>query len=197
MPDRWPNPSGELVGIPEWIESWSSKYSRRDFELDQRLYEPNVRWPLTPDRLRPLLMWKYSSTTRLTGSQEKLLKRLCTILPDLVRSEPASFLEQPCLKRVPLVTAVLLLHCSSPSQHPIFDRHVWRAYQHLSGITPPYRERPTLRRHEQIPAYLDYHRWHANSFAEHTASRDVDRAIFEYGKSLTPRRHRTPCSGGT
>lgn len=182
--DSFPGLRIEAQPFEDFVRTWAATYH----DPREHLYEENVDQPLTPERVLTLFKWKNGgplSHAKEASVQRHFLSRLHD-RPEL----PEDGDVRAALDLWPdggLIWRVFWLHIQQPAHYPIFDQHAYRAVAWITGNEPP----------EIPPSDLKKAMLYQESFVPFIRSlprmdRDVDRALFQFGKFLKDWRRVLP-----
>ncbi len=120
----------------------------------------------------------YNIWKKISKDEKNLVKK---IPENLSGTKPDILIELERKKGFGFVWAVFVLHCVHPKTYPLYDQHVYRAYEAIQGNN---KESP-----KQAPAswnrYLEYVQFFKNLVENSEMSEIiVDRALWTYGKYL-------------
>lgn len=165
----------------EFIRFWSGVYDYPNLHL----YTDNIDKAVLGERdLRALFEWKNGMI--LSGKKEAVFQKIAGQLP-VINQLKASMDEIAFFFHFGTVGAIwqiLLRHIMAPKQNPIFDQHVYRAYECLStgyigselGSYGPAK----LRLYEQYKEFFFQMGFEARDFSY----RQIDQALWAFGKAL-------------
>lgn len=180
----------------EWIKSYPS-----DPKLEKK-YEDNIKWNkagLTLDQLESLWKWKSPQWSKQFSEQSRSM--LNGVNEFRVASNPClkTFWENVAQKisRTGFVYQAFAIHIARPTDYPIVDQHVLRAYICMSGnpprvvLTPPETHTDCTSFDEFSRRYEPYRRFWFDVMAQLGLSQNIlvdnrklDRAIQAFGKQL-------------
>jgi hypothetical protein len=179
--------------LQHFVNSWADQY----YYPNSEVYERHVKGPHTAESLRKLFAWKIGArlaSTHLPRIEEQFINRL----PEASRSREKlagcdshaakDFLTE--FNEGGAVYRIFWLHCWQPG-FPIFDQHVYRAMTRIRDgeareLGKIYGE------NNQVECYLTTY---LPFFAEFNAigdDRQVDKALWQFGKSLKRATVSTP-----
>ena len=149
---------------------------------DGHLYDENIGQPLSEERIWQLYRWK-NGTSRIAEKKKQSIRlTYISALPDLPslcsRDDGRSYADS---LNCGGIWDIFWLHCLAPNLFPIFDQHTYRAMARIKGIIPS--EIETARR-RKLAAYFDVYLPFVDSFGNDIPPRDLDKALFAYGRFL-------------
>jgi hypothetical protein len=165
----------------EFVGFWKSQYKFPDMNL----YTENIGVAELDNRnLYDLFSWK--NGMNLSGKKQisvnKLFQKLDVI--NQLRSRFDEDLFEQNFRNVTPIWKIFLRHILCPEDHPIFDKHVYRAFRYLQhqdiDELPANKFKEELYFQEYIPFYLDM-REHCKQYS----SKEIDEALWAFGKFLS------------
>lgn len=183
---RFPVLEPNSATFRDFVQYWSRPYG----DPNEPLYEAAIGQPLTAGRVMDLFKWKNGgnlSSRKRASVQSNYVDRLEEVheLPEDTTAE--EFL-RTWSKGGP-IWRVFWLHCWAPDRFPILDQHVYRAAASICGWDEwelPSSQSAVIDRY--LSHYLPF--WASLE----SGDRDVDRALWAYGRFL--RTHRVLIEGG-
>ena len=176
------------VGAHAFVKFWAARYGG----YDETFYQDNIGKELTSDRILEWYEWK-------NGMRLADLKRK-TVMTNFVNRRPEldelslevgarPFLEK--FNSGGAIWRIFWLHCWQPARFPIYDQHVHRA---MHFIQTGAKEEISTRDSEKITSYIDQYLPFYSRF-NGINHREVDKALWAYGKFLSENDFPTDPSG--
>ena len=168
------------VDTEEFVVYWANQYH----DPNEALYEDAIGCRLTPQRVEGLFRWKnggklaHKKALSVRTNFTDRLNELEAIPED---ASPERFLK--IFHSGGPIWRIFWLHCWQPSRYPIFDQHVYRAAALIDQWDP--KELPGDTSKRVIQLYLERYLPFWASFEKRT--RDLDRALWSFGKMLKPK----------
>ena len=180
LPRVFPIYTLQKVDSESFIEYWSAQYPLKN----EKLYQSNIRKPLTPERIIELFKWKNGGP--IAARKLKSITENYIVLPP---SPPESKAENQIdfiRMQGGAIWRIFWLHCCDPDRYPIFDQHVYRAMEYL--LKGEVRELPNSNKAKArlyVEQYLPFH-------AAFGASNGklLDQALWSFGKHLKSKKAR-------
>jgi hypothetical protein len=189
------HPGIDSWATKEFVDFWRLFYRSKKYPENPYIQNLNIGRELTAHNVHELLAWKFGAAT--LKPQEK--KARTSDWNDIVRENLEwlnecrnkerfdeitldlslkKALETVRIVNRDVVMAVFLLHIARPSDIPMFDQHVHRAWHfvcHCDVIKPV----------ATLESYIDYQRFFSE-FCEKSQSRwrEVDKALMSFGEFL-------------
>jgi hypothetical protein len=166
-----------LANEVQFVEFWRFRYAYGA----ENLYAENIGEELTEERIWSLFRWKNGtplSDAKWTTVRNNFVNRrheLAQIQPNITATD---FLNH--FHGGGAIWRIFWLHCWRPERFPIYDRHVHRAMEFIERdvVEEIPKHHPTVIR-SYVERYLPFHaRFNGMD------SRDVDKALWAYGKFL-------------
>lgn len=178
----------ETNNLSEFIQYWKNLYHYPD----EGKYKDNIRLDiLTSEQLTALFTWKNGMTLEGSGKKEqsfktKILSRLDYINqykknPDAAKEiDLAKFIKE--FADVSAVWGIFVLHIIQPDFYPIYDQHVHRAHEFITGgdwesITN------TISNQEKIDFYFNHYLPFVQGLGN-INRKEMDEAFFAFGQFL-------------
>lgn len=170
--------SMQSASSKEFVSFWSALYVYPDADL----YDSNIGKPLNEERVWQLYRWK-NGTSQIAEKKKQSIRSIYIAaladLPDINNREDG--------KRYVAglsgggIWDIFWLHCLAPRLFPIFDQHTYRAMAHIKGLALAEIE---TARPRKIAAYFDRFLSFVDTFEVDINRRDLDKALFAYGRFL-------------
>lgn len=176
IPDSFPGLRVDALTFEDFVRTWAATYH----DPREHLYEENIGRTLTPERVLDLFTWKNGGP--LSRAKEASVRRHYLARLGEAPGLPADGDVRSALALWPtggLIWRVFWLHSQRPDHYPIFDQHAYRGVAWITRIEPA-----------EIPSSdLEKARLYQEDFVPVIRSlprmnRDVDRALFQFGKFL-------------
>ena len=127
-----------------------------------------------------------NGTSARKNAWEEVAKKIKTYKEEIPESftkeEPVIVKKLQEIKGIGFIWTLFVLHCIYPTEYPLYDQHVYRAYKHL---TSDGKKNPTIASNTWA-AYTAYRNFFLNLLAEkpNTEYATLDRALWSFGKSV-------------
>lgn len=160
-----------------FVAFWSQRYQY----AQEHLYDDNIGMPLTEKRVLDLFKWK--NGTPLSGLKLQSVMRNFVNRIEELHAIPLDANANTFLSRFAeggAIWRIFWLHCWQPGRFPIYDQHVHRAMAFLESGTKE--EIPSFDP-RKIDSYVNRY-LHFYSNLKDLGHRDVDRALWSFGKFL-------------
>jgi hypothetical protein len=171
------------VSPEEFITFWSVQY---DYPFDD-LYRKNIELDkFDPETLREFFLWK--NGMRLSGNKETAFNNIVQhidVINDLKQNGFTPDVFEQYFGNTATIWKIFLMHIICPSEYPIFDQHVYRAFRFINSL--PNEDLPE-NKIEKSKKYFDEYRpfyqqiqKEANGFSDKV----IDEALWGFGKFLS------------
>ena len=171
------------VSIDEFVDYWSIQY-----EYPAKLYSSNINnVSFEISHLNELFEWKNGmalSELKKNSLNKKVVKKIEVINNLKINFNESIFYTE--FGKVSAIWQIFLKHIIAPSEYPIFDMHVYRAFKYLQtekkDVHLPYSdtEKLTIYEKEYRPFYL-----YLEKQMEKNKSKKLDEALWAFGKFLS------------
>jgi hypothetical protein len=166
----------------KFIDFWKQFYDDRQHP-DEKFYFPYINDLSEGDFLDKLWRWKMGLHFKNKSNQKvlNLIKENTETIRNFRKSEPTfnelyEFSEK--IFKSGIVYRIFLVHICKPNDYPIFDQHVFRAFNFL--VTGKITNMPT-----NIKDYLNYKKFVLKIHRQYDLNlRDIDRALMAFGQFL-------------
>lgn len=173
--------------LGDFIKFWSGAYSSPLEALYERIDKPQFN----ADDITHLFIWKNGSV--LSGKKQESVNKIVTKL-DVINQLKQNYDEeifQSHFRDMTAIWKIFLQHIISPDRFPIFDMHVYRAYQYLiNGVIKEIEDdlEPIPNTHiERVKEALyanQYAPFARNLAQDGIPPKRVDEALWAFGKFL-------------
>jgi hypothetical protein len=169
--------------VDEFIEYWKSQYNYPRMEL----YNNNIiLQQLDLPNLRELYEWK--NGMKLSSAKSRSLTKIAAELPLINHYKMKGIDQVEFNKRfdwMSTVWKVYLMHIISPTEYPIFDQHVYRAFCYLQKQVKEdslgtNKQKETIYYEHYIHFYGDF-----KDASEKFNEKEIDSALWAFGKFLS------------
>jgi len=162
----------------DFIDFWKKEYSY----FNEDLYNDNIGQKLNKERILSLYKWKNGhskiSQRKLQSIERVYLERLEDSTKVTNMKEGEEYLNK---LDGGAIWDIFWLHCLNPKLFPIFDQHTYRSMKKIIDGKPS--EIPNNRL-KKIDIYFKNYIPFFKSLSSSSSTRDVDKALFAYGRFL-------------
>jgi hypothetical protein len=173
----------------EFIEFWAMRY----YDANEHLYTQNIRGPHTDNSLRDLFYWK-EGPQYFEGKWQGMYDNFVSKRAQAA-GLPPDISAKDFLNLFPVggrIYRIFWLHCWYPNRFPIYDQHVHRAMTFIQEGRAEELEKYSDAKaiDSYVSRYIPFHEPYAmcnlpfDPNKDGIPSRNADRALFTFGKSL-------------
>jgi len=160
-----------------FVMFWSQRYQY----TQEHLYDNNIGFPPTIERILALFIWKNGtplSALKQQSVRQNFVQRIDELKSIPLEENASDFLER--FSAGGAIWRIFWLHCWQPNKFPIYDQHVHRA---MTFIKTGKLEEIPVYDPRKIDSYIKRYMPFYSEFRgiDH---REVDRALWSFGKFL-------------
>lgn len=168
--------------LSNFIEFWSNYY---DFKMGTEIYDKLItKIELTEEDIKKLFIWKNGMTFDNHKKKEKSIETV-TAKRETINRLKKNFNKDRFdneFSTISPIWRIFLLHIIHPNKFPIFDQHVYRAYQYIE--TGKSKEIPNSAKYKMDFYLNEYINFFDKIENEVPDRRKIDRALWAFGKFL-------------